>query len=271
MNTTRLFRLLPFLCICTFFFTCSDDPKPSPVVAFTASVGSNGLVSFRNNSVNADTYTWSFGDGNTSTEQNPVHTYDTNGTFTVILNGKGSGGSGSFSSTVTISDIKSTLTFTNRTFTIITISVNSFTQTIPVGGSVSFTDKPGVNATISASTSGKTTSGIVIGLRIAWAFTSSFPSKNELVTNLDVDSNYFFLFAKNTSGVAISKVYVNYGLVNQTTDDILIPSDGVTYSIGYYKAFTNSNIRMENGNYYWFNNTMSLPFTSNQSFSFSAI
>ena len=32
-----------------------------------------------------DTYAWTFGDGNTSTEANPTHTYTTGGTYTVEL------------------------------------------------------------------------------------------------------------------------------------------------------------------------------------------
>lgn len=40
---------------------------------------------FNNLSTNAATYLWSFGDGNTSTDQNPEHTYDTAGTYTVKL------------------------------------------------------------------------------------------------------------------------------------------------------------------------------------------
>ncbi|QCK14471.1 PKD domain-containing protein [Mangrovivirga cuniculi] len=46
----------------------------------------NGLeVAFTNESQNATGYTWDFGDGNTSTETNPVHTYAAEGTYTVTL------------------------------------------------------------------------------------------------------------------------------------------------------------------------------------------
>jgi PKD repeat protein len=46
----------------------------------------NGLtVNFTNNSANADSFLWEFGDGNTSTEKNPSHTYTTAGTYTVTL------------------------------------------------------------------------------------------------------------------------------------------------------------------------------------------
>jgi PKD repeat protein len=42
-------------------------------------------VGFINMSVNADTYLWDFGDGNSSTSANPSHTYQTNGSYTVKL------------------------------------------------------------------------------------------------------------------------------------------------------------------------------------------
>lgn len=46
-------------------------------------------VSFYNNSYYANTYVWNFGDGNTSTATNPIHTYTSYGTFTVSLTASG--------------------------------------------------------------------------------------------------------------------------------------------------------------------------------------
>lgn len=44
-----------------------------------------GSVSFTNQSTNATTYFWDFGDGNTSTLENPTHEYAQGGTFTIKL------------------------------------------------------------------------------------------------------------------------------------------------------------------------------------------
>ncbi|MDX9931999.1 MAG: C1 family peptidase [Bacteroidales bacterium] len=56
--------------------------------AFSADVTSTctGIVSFSDESTNSPTnWLWTFGDGQTSTVQNPVHYYTSNGTFTVKL------------------------------------------------------------------------------------------------------------------------------------------------------------------------------------------
>ena len=42
-------------------------------------------ISFTDNSSNASTWLWEFGDGNTSTQQNPVHTFETFGSYMVRL------------------------------------------------------------------------------------------------------------------------------------------------------------------------------------------
>lgn len=56
----------------------------NPTSSFTYT--SNGLtVSFTNTSTNASDFLWNFGDGNTSIQQNPVHTYATGGSYTVTL------------------------------------------------------------------------------------------------------------------------------------------------------------------------------------------
>ncbi len=43
------------------------------------------IVTFSDSSVNAKTWMWDFGDGQSSVSQNPAHTYDSSGTYTVCL------------------------------------------------------------------------------------------------------------------------------------------------------------------------------------------
>lgn len=60
-------------------------------------------VEFTNLSKNADTYTWEFGDGQTSTEANPKHVYAENGAYTVTLTAINKDGNDSFSEEITLS------------------------------------------------------------------------------------------------------------------------------------------------------------------------
>ncbi|PAV03283.1 chitobiase/beta-hexosaminidase C-terminal domain-containing protein [Methanobacterium bryantii] len=84
---------------------------------FTNTHPTNGTVSFTDNSTNIPTsWNWSFGDGATSTEQNPTHTYSKSGKYTVTL-------------TVTNADgVQDT---TSKTIYIVLASAN------PVGGNYS--------------------------------------------------------------------------------------------------------------------------------------
>ena len=83
---------------CTENWTCDTcTPPVSPLADFSANQTSGIAplaVLFTDNSTNTPTsWNWSFGDGNYSTLQNPVHTYAFTGTFTVSLNATNSAGS----------------------------------------------------------------------------------------------------------------------------------------------------------------------------------
>ncbi|MCD4736248.1 MAG: PKD domain-containing protein, partial [Bacteroidales bacterium] len=58
--------------------------SPAPVADFTYSAD-NLTVQFTNNSTNANGFVWDFGDGNISSDNNPVHTYADEGTYNVSL------------------------------------------------------------------------------------------------------------------------------------------------------------------------------------------
>lgn len=65
------------------------NPPASTVADFTYTTSNDGYipseVTFTNKSLNAAAYQWNFGNGQTSTEANPVITYDTPGLYTVTL------------------------------------------------------------------------------------------------------------------------------------------------------------------------------------------
>lgn len=82
-------------------FATSCKKAEAPKASFTYDV-EDLTVTFQNLSKNADTYAWDFGDGQTSTEANPVHTYAENGDYSVVLTAKGEGGEAQYSETVTL-------------------------------------------------------------------------------------------------------------------------------------------------------------------------
>ena len=64
------------------------------------------LIQFTNTSTNYTSSSWDFGDGNTSTETNPIHTYTASGSYVVSLTVTGEGGTNTNSYlTVDITDI----------------------------------------------------------------------------------------------------------------------------------------------------------------------
>ena len=67
-------------------------------------------VTFTSQATNADTYAWDFGDGNTSTEPNPVHTYASVGEYMVTLTATGKDGSASVTKTVATASFEEMLT-----------------------------------------------------------------------------------------------------------------------------------------------------------------
>lgn len=67
-------------------------PAPKPVSSFTATV--DGLkVTFNNTSKYATSTSWNFGDGNTSSETSPTHTYANAGVYDVVLTSTNAAGS----------------------------------------------------------------------------------------------------------------------------------------------------------------------------------
>jgi len=79
--------------------SCEDAPVPTAI--FSTSI--DGMdVTFTNSSTDADSYAWDFGDGESSAEMNPVHSYAENDDYSVTLTATGEGGEDMMTQTVTI-------------------------------------------------------------------------------------------------------------------------------------------------------------------------
>ena len=82
----------------TNYVTVSPSP---PIALFSANTttGKKDLrVEFTNESIRYSSSSWNFGDGNTSSDTNPIHTYTTSGTFDVSLSVTGDAGTDTFTS-----------------------------------------------------------------------------------------------------------------------------------------------------------------------------
>lgn len=119
---TRFFNkaltLLSALAFVSFIFvSCSKDEEETPVTtnpiaSFQYAISTTNFlqVTFTNFSQNATVYSWAFGDGETSTEMSPVHTYATAGSYEVVLTAKNAAGtSATFKQTIAITDPNSAL------------------------------------------------------------------------------------------------------------------------------------------------------------------
>ena len=82
----------------------TDPDKPIASYQFVISTSNFLEVAFTNFSQNADSYSWNFGDGTSSTEKDPVHVFPSGGDYTVELTATGAGGTATNSKTITIVD-----------------------------------------------------------------------------------------------------------------------------------------------------------------------
>lgn len=92
--------------------TLGVGPVPNANFDFTSS---KSVVSFTNTSTNGESFLWDFGDGNTSTEENPEYTFSRLGDYTVTLTTTNSLGTNSSEQVVSISDIDISIALSNET------------------------------------------------------------------------------------------------------------------------------------------------------------
>ena len=155
---TALKRLFPFFILSLVILAgCQKDnynfdDLPETVKSFFT-IGSTDLnideaISFTNASENADSFSWNFGDGTTSVEQNPAKTYTVPGIYTVTLTAVGPGGTGRFSSDLTVIDPNANtgsdrelyfIEYSNGLIKKISLEPGSAAETV-----VDFSDKAGV-------------------------------------------------------------------------------------------------------------------------------
>lgn len=113
--------------------TQSIDIGEAPTASYT-STSDQMTTMFTNTSTGGDTYAWDFGDGNTSTEQNPTHTYSMEGMFEVTLNVTNECGQSDFTQSISA-------------YAVPTAGASASTNAICQGNTVSFQDESSANVT----------------------------------------------------------------------------------------------------------------------------
>lgn len=247
MKAKTCFRLLITFNVLLALVSCEKTKKP--VADFSAdktTINVGETVQFTDLSTNDPTgYAWKFDGGtpNTSTAQNPTVQYNTQGTYTVILNASNDGGGDSEvkEGYITVVEANTDITFNNMTYTEINITIEGKSKSVDPASSVTFYDIEGDQVAYYADTYGSTSTGEQIGEYIFWDNVLQL-SGGPLDINLNIDASYFFLFITNNGYEDLSPITVNVGLSSEITEDIYIPADDVKYRIGYFQAVSGAQI-----------------------------
>ncbi|HMS99511.1 MAG TPA: PKD domain-containing protein [Saprospiraceae bacterium] len=185
---------------------------PVPDANFTYDINGNE-VTFTNTSQagpNAN-YTWDFGDGNTSNEENPVHIYTLDGSYTVLL---------------TIDDICG---FDNRskTLSIATAPTANFAAN-PTSGcgsfEVAFTNTSSVNATIfdwefpGGSPSSSILPNPIVTYNAPGSYLVSLTASNAQGSDTKTVANFITLLALPTSAFTFTQTGQTFVFTNQATN-----------------------------------------------------
>ena len=208
---------------------------PPPVAAFTANVTTGPAplaVQFTDISTGSPTsWLWNFGDGATSTAQNPIHTYTAPGTYTVSLTATNAGGSSTETRTgyITVTPVAPFLA---------SITVAPASATLAVGETRQFNatgyDQYGVEMPVTVAwlcsneTVGRIDNGLFTALAPGTALvnaTNSTVTGSAVVTVTTSGSpeNGSIVVTANVTGAAILLDGADTGLVTASASSVIIP------------------------------------------------
>lgn len=187
----------------TLTFTNYIGVAPQAVPSFTQSV--NGLTAtFTNTSTNATTYLWDFGDGNTSAQTNPVHTYLEDGSYTVTLEASNDCSTATSSQTLVIA-----------TSPLAGFSANVTSGCAPL--SVQFSNQSSANAASfewsfpGGTPSSSTQENPVVTYNNAGSYTVTLTVSNAAGSNTSTQTDYIAVYTTPVAGFTFTS---NYAVVN---------------------------------------------------------
>lgn len=95
--------------IVLIFGSCSKEVPSFPVARFEFSqkyaVSAGAQYVFKNQSTDAQSFKWNFGDGGISSDENPLYVFKKNGTYEVRLEATGKGGTNQYTQIIELTDI----------------------------------------------------------------------------------------------------------------------------------------------------------------------
>ncbi|MFM2394959.1 MAG: hypothetical protein RLZZ546_2942, partial [Bacteroidota bacterium] len=182
----------------------------NPTSSFTYTQA--GLTySFNNTSMNATSYLWNFGDGVTSTLQNPIHTYNTPGNYVVTL--------------VCDNDVCNEVS-SNQTINAVASPVSSFTSNINTGCApmdVQFTSTSQNNPTSylwtfqGGSPSTSTVANPLVNYSVAGTYNVTLVTSNSQGSNTLSLDNYVQVGISPTSSFSSSQSGLTYTFTNSSS------------------------------------------------------
>ena len=169
-HSFRLIHLIRWSIIVLSMNSCNqENPEPAkPSALFTFIITSNGGVEFSNSSQNASSYVWTFGDGATSIETSPSHSYVLNGAYEVSLKASGSGGVDTSTKSISITNSfgGSTWTYASGVVSECTNPANNVPLTICTSSCSALSTLAFTPTTLTYGVGGPGATSIVYGYRV---------------------------------------------------------------------------------------------------------
>lgn len=242
-HTQLIIPVIPLFCFCS---GCISEPVPS-FTADNTTITEGETVQFTDLSTNNPTdWLWTFNGATPSTSEDPDPkvSYMHEGKYSVTLEVRNRAGANVITRDkyISVSPPTTDLTFINNTCTEVLIDINGFVKTVSSGDEVTYYDLKGNSVTFNAETSGKTSQGDQIGVKLYWSYTISLNGGTE-ENELNVGSDYFFLYITNSGTHVLSPLEIDDGSAETHIEYIAIPTDGVKYNIGYYYAWEFTQVR----------------------------
>lgn len=188
-------KYLVFFLVTFILISCEKTPEADkepdmPVAKFTSENKTKGVVQFTSTSEFTEEHAWDFGDGKTSTDKNPLHTYEKNGEYKVSLTVKNPNGSNTTSQTINVTDLNYALAeFTFK----VEVGKVTFTNTSKYGETYAWEFGDGKTSTVKDPV-------------------HTYEKNGEYKVNLTVTNN----LGKNTTSQTVKVTDLNYAVADFT-------------------------------------------------------